>query len=166
MTMSSKNTSFLINSFPNLIPKYELYDSINKYTFTIDCEDGWTNHLYMIFSNINELINIDIDKFPNNLKVSQIKSKFGSLRIFFNCDYSHDLNIKKIQQQYMNNLYNYVNGFCKEALNICEFCGKIENKSMFKKYKHSKSCSNNFIIYRCICNECLKKYNHMEIIDD
>lgn len=102
--------------------------------FGIECGNGWHSLLTPIFEYIEEY-NKDKEE-DNKIKITQIKEKFGVLRIYCN-HYTDDL--RKI-------IYDAV----ENSKNTCENCGTHENLGWTKPW------------YKRLCKDCSTKYSHLE----
>lgn len=104
--MNKENTDKFISDFPRVFPK----------GFRFECGDGWFQPLYDLAKRIDPVL----DKLPQNAQdwfcASQIKEKFGTLRISFNCSPGHTEFDKNIQALARYTEY--------ECMSICEKCGK------------------------------------------
>lgn len=100
----------LKNKYPGL------YDS----SFTFSCSDGWYNIIADASVLINQAMVFLPTELQNQIKIVQIKEKFGTLRI------------------YTNHTTPYINGVTDSAemisARVCEFCGEVGSLRRVKGY--------------------------------
>ncbi len=103
--MSPDLTSRLIDSFKPLLGD----------DFYFECDDGWYYLIHNMLTELSELNN-------SSIKVSQIKNKFGALRVYVdpldnsNFDYFID-----------DEVYSIISKFENDSRHTCELCGLIGN---------------------------------------
>jgi hypothetical protein len=102
-------------------------DRTPYYMFGIECSDGWFDLLYKTFEGIEKILEQD-----SNFRITQIKEKWGSIRIYTN--FTNDP------------IDSLINKAELESEKICEDCGK---KGKIINY-------NGWL--RCQCTKCLKKW--------
>jgi hypothetical protein len=126
----------LIKEYPQFFPK----------GFQITCGDGWIELIRLVcqyFQNI--LDNKDSVKY---ITFSQIKEKFGLLRIYFNIQFS--------KEKKSNSLFEEIHSFIYTIENvsslICEDCGKIKNKTFNVMTRVPRN-----MWKRTLCDKCFEK---------
>lgn len=121
---------------------YSIEDLKQEYTFIKDTNfqinEGWIELIYKVCKQIQALINNYNEKFE--IRITQIKQRFGTLRIRYtlNSDISKELKliINSIIQKAEN-----------DSNNICEKCGEF-----------GKLRNDSFWIHT-YCDECEKSFN-------
>ena len=107
--------------------KKELEDQLkNKYpnlyetSFSFSCSDGWYNIIADTSMLINQSLTFLPEELQNQIKMVQVKEKFGTLRI------------------YTNHTTPYISGVidCAELFSsrVCEFCGEVGTLRLVKGY--------------------------------
>jgi hypothetical protein len=109
--------------------------------FYFECDNGWFHLLNELATKIEQIL---AEKPNQDIQISQVKEKFGTLRFYFyamNCD---DYIFDKINQK--------VKETEEESGHICEYCGET-NSTL-----HSTGC---WIYNRCnkCWAECCEKNN-------
>ena len=109
--------------------EYKDRNPIVKYD--IQCDKGWIPLLVSLF---NIIYILDEDK---DIRINQIKEKFGSIRIYYSglCSIKH----KKIIE--------VIDAFSCIINNTCEICGN-----------HGKLRQSPDICIKTLCNDCAKDY--------
>lgn len=105
----------LFDAYPDLFQDYRLNQNE-----TINVSDGW-------FDLIEEMCEELTWKFPKKVKISQIKEKFGALRVYTTIDET---------LQDLDAVYEVITRYENASQYICETCGKpgaIENMYMLLK---------------------------------
>ena len=100
--MNNDNAKKLLDRFTNLFNYY-------KDRFSFDCGDGWFNIVWKIM----ELVEEESKTIPT-IKVSCVKEKFGSLRVYV--DGTNETNWRSINEK--------ITKIEQESMEICEECGK------------------------------------------
>lgn len=113
--MSPEKTKELINIYPELFSDLHHMNCFSLFGF--ECGDGWFDLLKDLITGIKEIcespqfnLPLNIDDQPLEIKVDQVKEKYGTLRFY----------------------YNSCNAFIDKLINeaedasetICEDCGK------------------------------------------
>lgn len=116
-------------------------DEDGKILRGIECGEGWLNHVEVLLDTFQwHTIHNKKDDIDNDIKIFQIKEKFGQARVYFS---SNNPNITDMLYEAVGRL----EGKCEIT---CESCGKLE-------YDCIKTGKNGWI--RCICNDCTTKNN-------
>lgn len=101
--MNEEHVNKLKNDFPRLFTE----------RFGFNCGDGWFKLLYRLAQNIDP----EIDKLPKDVQdsvcFSEIKEKFGTLRIYINGP-----------QDGMDRIYTLVHYAEYHSAKVCEICGE------------------------------------------
>ena len=101
--MNEKNTKKLFDKYSSLFKnKEDITHSLMCFGF--ECDDGWYKMIYLLLQDLQEL------KLNDNFYITQIKQKFGGLRVY--TSYTND-DIDLIIQGYGDLSYK-----------ICECCGE------------------------------------------
>lgn len=96
--------------------------------FGFECDDGWLPLLKETFDNINKVVKKNK---LNDFRVTQVKEKFGGLRIYW---FDANDEIEKI-----------IDRAEKKSMNICEVCSKKGERRNLNGW------------YKVLCGECYKK---------
>ena len=118
----------LYKKFPKLFIQKDLPMRETCMCWGVDTGDGW----FQLIKDTCTMLQCNIDnKFFSQIQFTQVKEKFGGLRIYFSpyCDKAQDI-IDKAE---------------KSSFKICEMCGSIEKVKQTKGYIMS------------LCKECIKK---------
>lgn len=124
----------LVKKYPNLLKTYRTDPMAGLY-HGIECEDGWLDliesALYYIGSTLK-------DSDVNNVKVAQIKQKFGRLVIYLDWEKRDKVILSQLEE------------IEKQSENICEKCGSISGVH----YTTTSPMGSGFI--QVLCYGCLK----------
>ena len=102
--MTQNKTNILKVAFPNFI----------RERFYIECGDGW-------FDLIAEVCQF-VESRTKHVHASQIKEKFGLLRIYFESDYNED-GQPLVSKDMMEEIYSFISKKESESKRTCEDCG-------------------------------------------
>jgi hypothetical protein len=107
--MSPEKQQVLFDKYPQLFKQKDWPPSQTCMCFGIECGDGW----YWLIDELCAALQYETDKFnAPQVQFSQIKEKFGELRIYTD---SNDSNVQKAQMDFAEDLSN----------KICENCGQM-----------------------------------------
>ena len=128
----------LYDSFAHLFP--------NSLIYGIECEDGWFE---LIFNLCKQLAD-------ENIEVTQIKEKFGTLRFYYNFGSDKIKDLVKIAEA--------------KASATCEFCGKtgqLYSKGWCKTLcnEHANEFYKEEYKYDYICENCNFNFNYEGNLD-
>ena len=123
--MTPENQEKLINVYPGLFS--EVHHQMPYSLFGFECDDGWFDLLHECIQEIKEAC----EKEKLDIKVNQIKEKYGTLR-FYVCSYPES--IRKI-----------IDKAEERSAKTCESCGKPA--TVIKVRPHW---------VQCCCEECLE----------
>lgn len=136
--MSPDKTKELISVYPELFS--DLCHQTCMHLFGFECNDGWFDLLKDLITEIKLICNseeyvaaLSLDDKPSQLKVSQVKEKYGTLHFY--TSYSNNAIDAAIERAE------------KRSLVTCEFCGK---EGKLKETGHRW--------YQTLCEECFCKY--------
>lgn len=133
--MNTENSQHLLEKFPELF-KYrsQEHTRVNSPTpslmyYGFQCEDGWLSLIEDTLSKLQEKYNVLIPDFKESFYVSQIKQKYGMLRIYLAPGSFQSAEIQGILHRAE-----------VESATTCELCG---NPGMlwFKKGTYATRCS-------------------------
>lgn len=86
-------------------------NTLNGYNIVCDCSDGWYAHIYDMLGRIEEYYKQNAADI-NNIKVLEIKEKYGELRVYADCS--------------LEGAYSIIKEYELGATEICEVCGQPE----------------------------------------
>ena len=123
----------LFNHYPKLFKDKDKSPKETLICFGIECDDGW----YWLINNLCKCIQtyIDNNKKVTQIKVVQVKEKFGELRFY--TDYSDD---------FIDGIIHFAEVLSN---NICEVCGE-------NIHNISKGHYDGWI--KTICDSCYEKW--------
>ena len=124
--------------------KSKLQKLYKKYPKILDrvpfeCGDGW----YNLLAHLCDQLQFDIDRNDyQQIKFTQIKEKFGTLRAYFNWDYmgSTERALTESAQRKMGCQEGAVHFAELLSSSICEVCGSHEGKKYIINYWHYTRC--------------------------
>ena len=116
----------LINKYPNLFMDISKPPTETSMCFGLECGNGWYDLIDRTCEKIQRILN------GRNLRFTQIKEKFGSLRIY--------------TQPYIEEIDDIIDKAEDESFEICENCGTTNNV-----------ITTNYGWVYTRCNNCLKK---------
>ena len=131
--MNRKNQQELINKYPNLFINVDKSPTESLMCFGLECGEGWFNLIDETCSEIQKTLN------GRKLKFTQIKEKYGGLRIYTN--------------YYIEDIDNILDEAEDKSFEICEECGSKENV---------KITETGWIYTRC--ETCMKKLKEKGLI--
>lgn len=132
--MTENKTNILKVAFPNFI----------RENFYIECGNGW-------FDLVAEVCQF-VESKTKHCRATQIKEKFGLLRIYFDCDIDEN-GEQMADRDTMEEIYSFINKKESESKNVCEDCGiKLVEENRAKK-EHLGYWIRN------ICMDCLDRTN-------
>lgn len=132
--MNDQNTDILFKAFPNLF----------RDGFFFECGDGW-------FELIGKAAAY-IDSVTKDCHISQVKEKFGSLRIYI--DFEVDENGQPlIPEEELSGIYKFIASMEHLSSDICEECGTDLNSANRATRKEMGYW------LRSICVPCINKLN-------
>ena len=131
--MNQKNSEEIVAIAPYLF-RYDGWDDITKtlMRFGFECGDGWVELLKKLTTELKE---IDVQK---QIKVFQVKEKFGSLRFYVEYDKENIL-----EPWLYKKANDIISKYESMSETTCEVCGKV---GKIKSINHW---------LRCRCPECL-----------
>ncbi|KAF2655603.1 hypothetical protein K491DRAFT_423291 [Lophiostoma macrostomum CBS 122681] len=98
----------LLEDFPDLYPNRD--PSITDYApFQFECADGWYNIIYRLSYQLASIIANDESLAGKNVKVFQVKEKFGTMRFYMS--------------RYTNEVHEAIAKAQEESAKTCETCG-------------------------------------------
>lgn len=119
--MNSQLTEQLYNDFPNLFQRSELRCSMKVFGF--ECGDGW-------HSLIRKLCE-ELDALTEDIQITQIKEKFGELRVYVDAA--------------SKEAYQIIDKYQDRSQYTCEACGQNGHIDYDKRW------------LECRCNNCRKR---------
>jgi len=138
--MNKENTDYLFNKYPKLYAQKDLTEEETCLVWGFECGNGWFD-LINNLSNLLEAINI-FYKDKIKIQATQVKSKFGTLRFYYDILYIDENKKYKFIRDCVDNILNEAEA---ESETICEKCGS-ENGIM-----------RNDGWVTCLCDNCCKK---------
>lgn len=99
--------------------------------FYFECQEGWYDLLFEAGERIESIC--DFYNIKNTFKATQVKEKFGSLRIYY-----EEENIPSFISKQVSKIIEDIE---IRSINICEICGKEGNVEIIKKYSQVR-CKN------------------------
>jgi hypothetical protein len=121
--MNKKNREKIEQKYPSLFSEKDYWDG---------CNDGW---FFLIDFLCTKIIDYKEKNNKKNLKIEQIKQKFGAMRCYVN--FGEEENIE---------LYNIIRVVELMASKTCEFCGQFGKLKKVKNNWLVTSCDNCFKI--------------------
>lgn len=120
----------------------------------IECNEGWIELIRFVCKSFTHIIN---DGDVRYITFSQIKEKFGLLRIYF--DYGIAIKTIKKDDQAENELFHKLHTIVGtiESLSgmVCEDCGRIQNENLKVETKAKHGLRGGWT--RTLCEECRNK---------
>lgn len=136
--MLIEHQELLFNKYPSLFIQKNLPKSETCMCWGIETGPGWYD---LIDETCAKIIKIDKDK---EVQFTQIKEKFGGLRIYFNI-YPSNKNIE--YNKLFRNVLDIINKSEIRSFSICENCGKPGKRVSI----------NNWLL--TLCKTCINKLN-------
>ena len=103
----------LVDAFPNFYKDYHGDMETTCMAWGMECGDGWFDLIWELSEKIEKLINEYVEANPADTYVpraSQIKEKFGGLRVYMNSETDE-----------MTKIVDYIE---EKSYTICERCGE------------------------------------------
>lgn len=82
----------------------------------IEADEGWANIIWDLFIRLEEIRRLEKNMDIEPLKIVQIKSKFGTLRVYLDMHSSQDI--------YIDRAYELIDVYSDLSAHTCEICGK------------------------------------------
>ena len=127
----------LVKEFPDLFPQ----------NFGIECESGWCELVRLVCKYFQ--MHLEAHQEIESIKFSQIKEKFGFLRIYFDLSF-HDKGNKDNEE--FNRIHDFIYTIENVSGLVCEDCGKIKNKNFNVETRVPRS-----MWKRTMCDKCFEK---------
>lgn len=100
---------------------------------------GWFDLTQKCLEELNELS----EKFNSSIEISQIKEKFGELRIYFNLNHNFcEINTKEFINDLYVKIHHIINKYVELSIKTCINCGNNENVYKEKGYWNERLCEN------------------------
>ena len=123
--MREELESILVNKYPELCRDYGGNELVTCFAYGFECGDGWFNLIDDTLSKVDTLA-----KSCNlNVKIDQIKSKLGELRLYINIEPGPGGS--KIQQV-VSQIHNIIDVAIEESSKISEISGKPATRHSVK----------------------------------
>ena len=119
--MTEQHTNELYNIGKILYKEKDLPMDKTCMCWGFECPDSWFNLLKKLTINLENINNL----YKNDLEIiaHQVKTKFGSLRFYYDIVYKSEINQDNIEKT----VHKYICEAEEESWNICCDCGDIAN---------------------------------------
>lgn len=120
----------MVKRYPLIFSDYNKPMSETLIGFGCEVNRGWYNLLNSLFSELEGIAKLQLEGGENNyIKLSQVKEKFGSLRIY--------------TRNYNKQVQDIINRYEKQSGKTCESCGS-----------HGEIIGEGYVL--CLCKKCEK----------